>query len=185
MRRFYATTLLIALQLLQLPQAYGNTESKDLSPAPVSVTADPPLSDGSLPREPGNAASTDMRIEPQGPVVDNTSAPLSRDEICQMIERAANEEALPPEFFARLIWQESRFRPDAVGPMHASSPLLGVRATDPSDNGHEAVTLPRAAVVGQSTRRERRRRTAFVCSWLTRDSVTPRTSPISRRVRFS
>jgi len=119
MRRFYATTLLIALQLLQLPQAYGNTESKDLSPAPVSVTADPPLSDGSLPREPGNAASTDMRIEPQGPVVDNTSAPLSRDEICQMIERAANEEALPPEFFARLIWQESRFDPFAVSPVGA------------------------------------------------------------------
>ena len=30
-----------------------------------------------------------------------------------------------------------------------------------------------------------RRRTAFVCSWEMRDSVTPRTSPISRRVRFS
>ena len=27
--------------------------------------------------------------------------------------------------------------------------------------------------------------TALVCSWETRDSVTPRTSPISRRVRFS
>ena len=29
------------------------------------------------------------------------------------------------------------------------------------------------------------RSTAFVCSWEMRDSVTPRTSPISRRVRFS
>ena len=29
------------------------------------------------------------------------------------------------------------------------------------------------------------RSTAFVCSWETRDSVTPRTSPISRSVRFS
>ncbi len=34
-------------------------------------------------------------------------------------------------------------------------------------------------------RRERRRRTAFEWSWETRDSVTPSTSPISRRVRFS
>ena len=34
-------------------------------------------------------------------------------------------------------------------------------------------------------RRERRRRTALVCSWETRDSVTPSTSPISRSVRFS
>ena len=33
--------------------------------------------------------------------------------------------------------------------------------------------------------RDFRRRTAFVCSWEMRDSVTPRTSPISRRVRFS
>ncbi len=31
----------------------------------------------------------------------------------------------------------------------------------------------------------RRRRTARVCSWQTRDSVTPRTRPISARVRFS
>src|SRR4051812_22012119 len=34
-------------------------------------------------------------------------------------------------------------------------------------------------------RRERRRRTALVCSCETRDSVTPSTSPISRSVRFS
>ena len=37
----------------------------------------------------------------------------------------------------------------------------------------------------QSVSRERRRSTALVCSCDTRDSVTPRTSPISRRVRFS
>ena len=34
-------------------------------------------------------------------------------------------------------------------------------------------------------RRDFNRSTAFVCSWEMRDSVTPRTSPISRRVRFS
>jgi hypothetical protein len=36
-----------------------------------------------------------------------------------------------------------------------------------------------------SCMRERKRRTAFVCICETRDSVTPSTSPISRRVRFS
>ncbi len=36
-----------------------------------------------------------------------------------------------------------------------------------------------------SCMRERSRRTALVCSWQTRDSVTPSTSPISRSVRFS
>src|ERR1700743_2185767 len=37
--------------------------------------------------------------------------------ICLMIESAARATGLPLEFFARLIWQESRFQPDAVGPM--------------------------------------------------------------------
>src|SRR5215475_7204492 len=37
--------------------------------------------------------------------------------ICLMIESAARENGLPLEFFARLIWQESRFQSDAVGPM--------------------------------------------------------------------
>ncbi len=37
--------------------------------------------------------------------------------ICLMIELAARSNGLPLEFFARLIWQESRFQPDAVGPM--------------------------------------------------------------------
>jgi hypothetical protein len=34
-----------------------------------------------------------------------------------MIESAARSNGLPLEFFARLIWQESRFQADAVGPM--------------------------------------------------------------------
>lgn len=37
--------------------------------------------------------------------------------ICLMAEAAASANGLPFEFFARLIWQESRFRPDAVGPV--------------------------------------------------------------------
>ncbi len=32
-----------------------------------------------------------------------------------MIESAASANGLPLEFFARVIWQESRFQPDAVG----------------------------------------------------------------------
>lgn len=40
----------------------------------------------------------------------------TREAICLMIESAARESSLPLEFFARVIWQESRFRPDAVGP---------------------------------------------------------------------
>ncbi|MBA7482071.1 hypothetical protein ES707_17552 [subsurface metagenome] len=44
----------------------------------------------------------------------------TRESICLMIESAARESSLPLEFFARVIWQESRFRPDAIGPMTRS-----------------------------------------------------------------
>jgi hypothetical protein len=37
--------------------------------------------------------------------------------MCLMIESAAKANDLPLEFFARVIWQESRFQSDAVGPM--------------------------------------------------------------------
>jgi Transglycosylase SLT domain/SPOR domain len=39
-----------------------------------------------------------------------------RESICLMIESVARANDLPVEFFARVIWQESRFSPDAVGP---------------------------------------------------------------------
>jgi hypothetical protein len=40
--------------------------------------------------------------------------------ICQMVEAAATANELPFEFFARVIWQESRFRSDVVGPVTRS-----------------------------------------------------------------
>lgn len=40
--------------------------------------------------------------------------------MCLMIESAAAAHRLPLEFFARVIWQESRFQPDAVGPVTRS-----------------------------------------------------------------
>src|SRR5690606_36522596 len=46
--------------------------------------------------------------------------------ICLMIESAAQANGLPVEFFARVIWQESRFDAGAVGPVTRS----GERAQD-------------------------------------------------------
>jgi hypothetical protein len=40
--------------------------------------------------------------------------------ICLMVESAAKANGLPLEFFARVIWQESRFDADAVGPVTRS-----------------------------------------------------------------
>jgi soluble lytic murein transglycosylase-like protein len=44
----------------------------------------------------------------------------ARESMCLIIESAAKANDLPLEFFARVIWQESRFQPDAVGPVTRS-----------------------------------------------------------------
>ncbi|MDR3487070.1 MAG: lytic transglycosylase domain-containing protein [Bradyrhizobium sp.] len=44
----------------------------------------------------------------------------TREAMCLMIESAAKAEDLPLEFFARVIWQESRFQADAMGPVTRS-----------------------------------------------------------------
>jgi hypothetical protein len=49
--------------------------------------------------------------------------PVLRDphnSICLMLESAARANNLPVEFFVRVIWQESRFNADAVGPQTRS-----------------------------------------------------------------
>ena len=56
--------------------------------------------------------------QPQKPA-DHTSE-STRESICLIIESAARANDLPLEFFARVIWQESRFQSDAVGPMTRS-----------------------------------------------------------------
>jgi Transglycosylase SLT domain/SPOR domain len=54
---------------------------------------------------------------PPNKAPDNTD---TREAMCLMIESAAKSEGLPVEFFARVIWQESRFQSDAVGPVTRS-----------------------------------------------------------------
>jgi hypothetical protein len=49
--------------------------------------------------------------------VDNRRDTDTREAMCLMIESAARANDLPLEFFARVIWQESRFQSDAVGPL--------------------------------------------------------------------
>jgi hypothetical protein len=41
----------------------------------------------------------------------------TREAMCLMIESAAKANDLPLEFFARVIWQESRFQSGAIGPL--------------------------------------------------------------------
>ena len=49
--------------------------------------------------------------------------PPTADDVCRALEQSAAENALPVEFFARVIWQESRFDAWAVSPRgHRASP---------------------------------------------------------------
>jgi hypothetical protein len=59
--------------------------------------------------------NVEMKAEPQKPETGRDVD--TREAICLMIESAAKSQDLPLEFFARVIWQESRFQSDAVGPM--------------------------------------------------------------------
>ncbi len=53
--------------------------------------------------------------QPAGP----HQPPPTADDICHAIEQDAAENELPVEFFARVIWQESRFNASAVSPKGA------------------------------------------------------------------
>jgi soluble lytic murein transglycosylase-like protein len=55
-------------------------------------------------------------IEPQPPAAN----PPTADDICRTLEQAAAENGVPVEFFARVIWQESRFNARAVSPKGAA-----------------------------------------------------------------
>lgn len=62
--------------------------------------------------EPGPATEASPPTEPKPVPVDD-----AQRSICLLLESAARANGLPVEFFARVIWQESRFRADAVGPV--------------------------------------------------------------------
>src|SRR5262249_12135610 len=68
------------------------------------------------PNESSGLVSTD-EISSHGNI---TPQATSSSTICQLIESAAATNGLPFDFFARVIWEESRFRPDAVGPLTRS-----------------------------------------------------------------
>jgi len=68
----------------------------------------------------GSAATQDKPDEPQ-PVPEKASPSAgitseTTESICLLIESAAAANGLPVDFFARVIWRESRYNPAAVGP---------------------------------------------------------------------
>jgi hypothetical protein len=61
------------------------------------------------------AGATPPASEPQA-----AQNPPTADDICRAVEEDAAENGLPVEFFARVIWQESRFNALAVSPKGAA-----------------------------------------------------------------
>jgi hypothetical protein len=83
---------IVTVCLALAPQGVAALEpAEDIPPAPLPVA------------RPADAALTDTQRS-----------------ICLLLESAARANGLPLEFFARVIWQESRFRADAVGPVTRS-----------------------------------------------------------------
>jgi hypothetical protein len=93
-----ARIAIIALMLLATSPALAEPAQPD---AP-SMPADAPPMDTAAPPPPAAAPLP-------------SDADL-RESVCLMIESSARANNLPLEFFARVIWQESRFQPGVVGP---------------------------------------------------------------------
>src|SRR6266568_9325107 len=64
--------------------------------------------------------SVDELAIPQPKPTETARESETREAMCLMVESAARAASLPLEFFARVIWQESRFQTDAVGPVTRS-----------------------------------------------------------------
>jgi soluble lytic murein transglycosylase-like protein len=77
------------------PPAASEATPPSAAPPPATIEAPP----SATPPPPARTGNVDVR-----------------ESLCLMIESAARAQNLPLEFFARVIWQESRFQADVVGP---------------------------------------------------------------------
>jgi Transglycosylase SLT domain/SPOR domain len=97
---------IIVLILLASAPARAEPAQDEAPPADTSAPAPAAPAEPSAPPDPGPAPP---------PAAGRSDADL-KESVCLMIESAARAHNLPLEFFARVIWQESRFQPNVVGP---------------------------------------------------------------------
>src|SRR4029078_10454624 len=73
---------------------------------------------------------------------DETSRQVQQS-VCLLLESAARRNGLPVEFFVRLIWRESRFRPTAIGPSTRSRKhALGIAQFMPATAAERNLRAP-------------------------------------------
>ena len=95
----WVAALGVAVVILFSP---ATAEAEDAGPAKTDV-ARPSVEEAAMQMPVQNARESD-----------------TREAMCLMIESAATANELPLEFFARVIWQESHFQSNAVGPVTRS-----------------------------------------------------------------
>jgi hypothetical protein len=106
----------LAGPLLVCALALCSTEAR-----PQDGAAPPAADEPAAPVKPAEMpASQSIESSPPAQNPPTAQGPPSADDICRTIEQAAAENALPVEFFARVIWQESRFNALAVSPKGAA-----------------------------------------------------------------
>jgi hypothetical protein len=91
-------------------------------PALGVVLADEPTSAEQRAPAESRKAEQDQQQEP-------SASPAAPDSLCEALAKAAASHDLPVDFFARLIWQESRFKADAVSPAGAQGVAQFMPAT--------------------------------------------------------
>ncbi len=136
------------LLALVLPAARAIAE--DAARVTAGEVARPSVEELALPKD---GSQDENKAEMQKPA-DTARETDTREAMCLMIESAAKAQGLPLEFFARVIWQESRFQSDAVGPVTRNGQrALGIAQFMPGtanerrllDPFHPVQALPKSA----------------------------------------
>ena len=113
--------------------------------------------------DPASTADKGRETDQASTQASNQASPQGRQSICLLLESAARSNELPTEFFVRLIWRESRFRPHAVGPSTRSGRhALGIAQFMPGtaaernllDPFNPIEALPKAAEFLKDLRRQ-------------------------------
>ncbi len=82
------------------------------------------------------------RAEPLLAAPDKPMPAASQSSMCLMLESAARANDLPVDFFVRVIWQESRFQANAVGPPTRSGRAQGIAQFMPGTADERGVLDP-------------------------------------------
>ena len=131
-RRMRAASLVTSLMLslaAAAPAAAQPTEPgapvqrpNKAEPGPAQAPASPPVPapEAAPSAKPATEAASPPKTPTPPPAKEAEAKPSAASEsICLMIESAATTHGLPLDFFVRVIWRESSFRPDAVSPAGA------------------------------------------------------------------